>query len=147
MCCITSRNEKAFNRFVLSRKQFRKFLGACAAISIGFGALSPAYADDIEAAAKHRFFEAVKSARIAAGTKINCCGKGDAVKVRMMGNTHNGFLAEVIDTMHSVNGKVGDVLTVGRDTITAEIASPFPEPVVFINSQNRAYCISFGSGG
>jgi|GEM_PF-6662217 len=120
---------------------------AVAAIALAATVALPARGDDLAAAERRRFFEAVTSAKLANGDKVNCCGWGDAVKVRMIGNAPGGFIVQIIHTMRSSNGKVGDVIIVPRGKITIEIASPFPEPVLFINSENAPYCISFGSGG
>lgn len=101
---------------------------------------------------RRQYFDAAKKATtretVNAAATVNCCGEGDAVKVHIEGQMPNGVIvARIIDKMKSVNGKVGDMLSIPQGKITIRLYSPFVEPIVFINGLNQPYCISFPSGG
>lgn len=102
-----------------------------------------------EADLRAEFFQKAKQATLVNGTVVNCCGEGDAVRVRLIGHDHARglIIAEIIDTMRSVNGRVGDILTIPTGKVTVGLYSPFDEPIAFINSENAPYCLSGPSGG
>ena len=107
-----------------------------------------ARADDLPSL-KADYFAKAKAAKLANGRIVNCCGEYDAVKVRFIGHDHARgiIIAEIIDVMISMNGKVGDVLTIPVEKVTVELYSPFDEPIAFINGANEPYCLSGPSGG
>ena len=119
----------------------------CAAVLLGL-AISKARADEVPGL-KAEFFERAKRATIAEGRTINCCGEGDAVRVRLLGQdeARGLIIAEIIDVMRSANGKVGDVLTIPKGKVTIGLYSPFEEPIAFIAGDLTPYCLSGPSGG
>lgn len=111
-----------------------------------------AQADDMDALLRKHYFDAAKRAMTRESAPvdqvINCCGEGDAVKVKIMGQGPNGLIfAQITDVMKSANGRVGDVIQVPPGKVTVKLYSPFAEPVAFINGANQPYCLSFPAGG
>lgn len=128
---------------------FRVF---AAAIIIGLCLIWAARADDMDAMLRKHYFEQAKKATTRESVNdlrtVNCCGEGDAVKVKIIGQGPNGLIiAQVTDTMRSANGKVGDVIQVPPGKITVRLYSPFAEPIAFIASDLGVWCLSFPSGG
>lgn len=75
----------------------------------------------------HRtFFDASKSADLVDGTiGKNCCGEGDAVRVRIVGSAPGGQLAaEVIDPMCHPTAKAGEIATVPAGRIARQPHAP-----------------------
>ena len=114
----------------------------CAAVLLGL-AINKARADEVPGL-KAEFFERAKRATIADGRTVNCCGEGDAVRVRLLGQdeARGLIIAEITDTMRSVNGRVGDVLTIPKGKITIGLYSPFADPIAFISGDLTPYCLS-----
>ena len=111
-----------------------------------------AKADDMDAMLRKHYFDAAKRATTRETVNddriVNCCGEGDAVKVKIIGQGPGGLIiAQIIDIMKSANGKVGDVIPVPPGKVTVKLYSPFAEPILFINGANMPYCLSFSSGG
>ena len=119
----------------------------CAAVLLGL-AISKARADEVPSL-KAEFFERAKRAKLADGRTVNCCGEGDAVRVRLLGQdeARGLIIAEITDVMRSVNGRVGDVLTIPKGKVTIGLYSPFDDPIAFIASNLTPYCLSGPSGG
>ena len=119
-----------------------------AALALSVLSALPANAQDADLRAQ--YFRDAKRATLADGRQgVNCCGEGDAVKVRFIASDReNGVIfAEIIDTMKSVNGKAGDILRIPVGTVTVGLYSPFDEPIAFINGVNEPYCLSGPEGG
>lgn len=135
-------NRRANMRFGLGVLIFGAL--ACLGVLLAMG-----YARADEADLRAEFFQKAKSALLVNGTTVNCCGEGDAVRVRLIGHDHARelIIAEIIDVMRSLNGKVGDILTIPAGKVTVGLYSPFDEPIAFISGNNTPYCLSGPSGG
>lgn len=106
----------------------------------------PANADQI----RKQFFADSKKAVLFSkpGSTVNCCGVGDAVKVRIVGSSKNGLQAAMItDTMrHAFAGtgkiKVGTILTIRPTKIAKWPRVPvlFKSHIVFISGGGLIYC-------
>ena len=128
---------------------FRAAIALCAICACLIWA---ARADDMDALLRKHYFDAAKRATTRETVNddriVNCCGEGDAVKVKIIGQGPGGLIiAQIIDIMKSENGKVGDVIPVPPGKVTVKLYSPFAEPILFINGANMPYCLSFSSGG
>ena len=119
----------------------------CVAVLLSMG-VRQARADELPGL-KAEYFEKAKRALIVDGRTVNCCGEGDAVKVRLLGqdDARGLIVAEIIDVMRSANGKLGDILTIPKGKITVGLYSPFAEPIAFIAGDLTPYCLSGPSGG
>jgi hypothetical protein len=94
------------------------------------------------------FWQRVKTANLVNGERRNCCGAGDAVRVKLLGKIEGGddFRAEIVDTMRSAFGKIGDVLTVTPGVTIVDVYSPYDFPIVFLNGRNEAICLAAPEG-
>jgi hypothetical protein len=91
-----------------------------------------------------KFFQDVTHAKLLNGSVVNCCGQGDAVKVRFIDSdrTRHLIYAEIIDTMRSVYGRRGDIVVIETGVTTVDIFTPFDDPIVFISASNKVLCLS-----
>lgn len=128
----------------------KTFLGmALVAIIILAGSTLLGRADE-----RREFFDASRNADLRDGRKgYNCCGPGDAVRVRIIGGSPGVLAAEIIDPMRHAYAKVGEVVTVPVGVIAKRPHAPQSLGNVLFLSLNpikegrRVYCLMPQSGG
>ncbi len=91
---------------------------------------------------RQQFFKDSKSARLIDGSQQDCCGVGDAVRVKILAQSGSVIAAEIIDTMRHPAAKVGQLINVPVNKLARWPLAPSQMgTILFINYGLHPYCL------
>lgn len=108
------------------------------------------YAKADERALRAKFFKDAKSAQLVNGTTQDCCGVGDAMRVKVLGRAGNGYAVEVVDPMRHPTAKKGAYIIVPAGKVAKWPVVPQGMGVILFAApwrMRRPFCLMFPPGG
>ncbi len=91
---------------------------------------------------RQQFFKDSKSARLIDGSQQDCCGVGDAVRVKILAQSGGMIAAKVIATMRHPTAKVGELVNVPVIKLARFPTAPSElGTILFMSYSKYPYCL------